>query len=224
MQADSKENYIPLSTIYGKPNPDGTYTLTALDIKNLNDNLYAIAKKIQGGLTLSDLTVSTKATFNDMVTFTDLATGGSTVINGDNIVTGSISADKVSGGTLEGVVVISRDGGNSVELNGAVITVRDQFGGVTTIHPVPYGAYIQSHTGTLYLTGDLQVGLYDETNISGSAIRIASGGNMSINASGKTFIATNDAYSGDVDIGQASGTINLRGNVLVNGAPIGGAE
>lgn len=56
MKADSKENYIPLSTIYGKPNPDGTYSFAALDIKNLNDNLYALAKKIQGGLTLSDLT------------------------------------------------------------------------------------------------------------------------------------------------------------------------
>ena len=56
LAADSKSLYIPLSTIYGKPNADGTYTLNALDVKNLNDNLYAIAKKIQGGLTTSDLT------------------------------------------------------------------------------------------------------------------------------------------------------------------------
>ena len=54
--ADSKSLYIPISTIYGKPNADGTYTLNALDVKNLNDNLYAIAKKVQGGLTTSDLT------------------------------------------------------------------------------------------------------------------------------------------------------------------------
>ena len=56
LAADSKSLYIPLSTIYGKPNADGTYTLNALDVKNLNDNLYAIAKKVQGGLTTSDLT------------------------------------------------------------------------------------------------------------------------------------------------------------------------
>ena len=56
LAADSKSLYIPISTIYGKPNADGTYTLNALDVKNLNDNLYAIAKKVQGGLTTSDLT------------------------------------------------------------------------------------------------------------------------------------------------------------------------
>lgn len=56
LAADSKSLYIPISTIYGKQNADGTYTLNALDVKNLNDNLYAIAKKIQGGLTTSDLT------------------------------------------------------------------------------------------------------------------------------------------------------------------------
>lgn len=56
LAADSKSLYIPISTIYGKPNADGSYTLNALDVKNLNDNLYAIAKKVQGGLTTSDLT------------------------------------------------------------------------------------------------------------------------------------------------------------------------
>ena len=56
LAADSKSLYIQISTIYGKPNADGTYTLNALDVKNLNDNLYAIAKKVQGGLTTSDLT------------------------------------------------------------------------------------------------------------------------------------------------------------------------
>lgn len=53
--ADSKKAYIPISTIYGKPNADGTYTLNALDVKNLNDNLWSIVNKIQGNLTLSDI-------------------------------------------------------------------------------------------------------------------------------------------------------------------------
>lgn len=56
-QKDSKANYIPLATIYGNRNKDGSYTLSALDIKNLNDNLYAIARKIQGGLTSPTLPV-----------------------------------------------------------------------------------------------------------------------------------------------------------------------
>ena len=56
--ANSKDLYIPLANIYGKQNTDGSYALNALDIKNLNDNLYAIAKKIQGNLTVSDLTTA----------------------------------------------------------------------------------------------------------------------------------------------------------------------
>lgn len=57
--ANSTQGYIALSQIYGNKNPDGTYTLNALDVKNLNDNLYSIASKIMGGLTTSDLTSAT---------------------------------------------------------------------------------------------------------------------------------------------------------------------
>ena len=56
LAADSKSAYIPLSTIFGKKSADGQYALSALDLKNLNDNLWSIVKKIQGNLTLSDLT------------------------------------------------------------------------------------------------------------------------------------------------------------------------
>ena len=56
LAADSKSLYIPLAQIVGEKQADGKYILNALDVKNLNDNLYAIAKKIQGGLTTSDLT------------------------------------------------------------------------------------------------------------------------------------------------------------------------
>lgn len=57
--ANSTQGYIALSQIYGNKNSDGTYTLNALDVKNLNDNLYSIASKIMGGLTTSDLTSAT---------------------------------------------------------------------------------------------------------------------------------------------------------------------
>jgi hypothetical protein len=56
LTADSKQLYIPLTTIYGAKGTDGNYTLSALDIKNLNDDLWNIVKKIQGNLTLADLT------------------------------------------------------------------------------------------------------------------------------------------------------------------------
>ena len=57
--ANSTQGYIALSQIYGNKNSDGTYILNALDVKNLNDNLYSIASKIMGGLTTSDLTSAT---------------------------------------------------------------------------------------------------------------------------------------------------------------------
>lgn len=56
MAIDDKRIYVPLTNIYGKKAADGTYSLSALDLKSLNDNLYNIVKKLQGGITCSDLT------------------------------------------------------------------------------------------------------------------------------------------------------------------------
>lgn len=42
-----------------------------------------------------------KIDISGYVTFTDLKTGGSSVINGSNIITGYISADRISGGTID---------------------------------------------------------------------------------------------------------------------------
>lgn len=56
LAANSKSAYVPLAQIYGNKGADGQYSLSALDMKNLNDNLWSIVKKIQGNLTLSDLT------------------------------------------------------------------------------------------------------------------------------------------------------------------------
>lgn len=42
-----------------------------------------------------------KIDISGYVTFTDLQTSGSTTINGDNITTGSISANRISGGTID---------------------------------------------------------------------------------------------------------------------------
>jgi len=50
------------------------------------------------------------------VTFTDLKTSGSTTINGDNITTGSISANRISGGTIDANTI------NVENLNAANLT------------------------------------------------------------------------------------------------------
>ena len=58
LAANSKSLYIPLVPVVGEKQTDETYKLSALDIKAINDNLYALAKKIQGGLTVADLTTA----------------------------------------------------------------------------------------------------------------------------------------------------------------------
>ena len=48
-----------------------------------------------------------RVNISGFVTFTDLSTEGSTTINAGNITTGSISANRISGGTLEGIELVS---------------------------------------------------------------------------------------------------------------------
>lgn len=207
--ANSKDLYIPLSTIYGRKNGDGTYTLTALDIKNLNDNLYAIAKKIQGGLTLADLTGAANTEFNGKVSIVDLATGGATEINGANITTGSIdadlittgtlSADRVSGGVLQGVTILSDNPllpGYGVLIDNGTITLGQSIDG-----------------GTLEYDGSkvyLRSGFF-------APLKLEAGTNMSIDSGGTIYIGSSAGYSGNVQIGQAGGEVRLRGDVYING-------
>ena len=57
-----------------------------------------------------------KIDISGYVTFTDLKTSGSTTINGDNITTGSISANRISGGTIDANTI------NVENLNAANLT------------------------------------------------------------------------------------------------------
>ena len=57
-----------------------------------------------------------KIDISGYVTFTDLKTGGSSVINGSNITTGYISADRISGGTIDADTI------NVSNLNAANLT------------------------------------------------------------------------------------------------------
>lgn len=141
---------------------------------------------------------------------------GFTVRNLDGSTT--IDGNKIRSGTIEGVKVLSKSGNNTVELDGATITIRDEYGGLVTIHPVPYGAYIQAYGGILYLTGDLQLGLYDETNIGGSVVRIASNGNASISAGGTLYLGSTYG-GGGVKIGYPGSTVTIEGDLIINGVP-----
>lgn len=76
-----------------------------------------------GSATLSSGTI----TFSGVVTFTDLSTAGKTTINGGNITTGSISANRISGGTL--TLGGSSNGNGTFRLNNssgtAVVTMNN---------------------------------------------------------------------------------------------------
>ena len=185
---NSKKLYIPFKQIMGRKNADGTYTLEAGDLKQLNDILYAICKKIMGRLTLSDLTIDTKTTFNDMVTFTDLATGGSTVINGDNIQTGTIrgiTLISISPETLEPIVI----------QNGEI-----------TLGQSAFGASLKYDGQKVYLNSNL------------SPLKLSTLINMSLDAgSGMTIYIGTDNNGEHVTIGNAGGEVRLVGNVYING-------
>lgn len=205
-------SYLVPPQLHGKLNSDGTYSLSALELKSLNDYNYYVAKMLQGGLNLANLNKETNEVFTGMVTFTDLSTGGKTTINGDNITTG----------TLTGIKIVSNDDGQIVELDNGTIYFKNGTTPLGEISPSPtLGIFMEAASGKwLYLSGKVQVGMYDEVGVDGSVVRLASSGNTSINSSGTTYIGTNASYSGNVDIGQAGGTINLNGDVYINGVPI----
>lgn len=247
-KADSKELYIPLSTIYGKPNPDGTYTLTALDIKNLNDNLYAIAKKIQGGLTFADMTKEVNQEYTNMagdITQVRVTAEGAAV-------TASAADGKATNAqiTANGASVTASDAlgkAQSVELTVDGFTVTGP-GGVTTID----GNKIKSGTieGVTLVSRDagstetevssgevrvklpnsyvnlMRIGLIDGkptifAPYPGYPLKLYSAGNSAIDSgAGYTLYLGSTGGGGDVKIGKPGANITIEGNVTVNGTPI----
>ena len=197
----STSSYLVPPQLHGTLNSDGTYSLSALELKSLNDYNYYVAKMLQGGLNLANLNKETNEVFTGMVKFVDLSDPTkSTVIDGSHITTGTLSADRVSGGTLEGVTILSTGGGS-----GQLIIIQD---GEIVIGDSAYGA-------TLKFTGS-----YATLDSVLAPLKIATLSNMSIDSGGTIYIGTSSGYSGNVDIGDGTGTINLNGTVLVNGVPI----
>jgi len=222
--ATSKDLYIPLQTIYGKPNADGTYTLTALDIKALNDNLYNIAKKIQGRLTLSDMTSDAAAILvtddsitmevsngsesstitiknngisiaSVNVTFTGMVTFSALAGSGTTVING----DNITTGTIQGVTVRSYNPSAYTEEvvidNGEILLGQSAFGG-----------YLKFDGEKVYFGSVL------------SPLKIASMMNMSIDSvSGTVYIGSSADGSNQVYIGRPGGRVDLYGDVYING-------
>lgn len=226
---DSKGNYIPLSTIYGRKNKDGSYTLSALDIKNLNDNLYAIAKKIQGGLTFADLTSEAGSNISDLngnvstlqqtssaivAEVSNLEARNTVTINANGLFvtdqngnTTQLSGDHIKSGTIEGVQIVSFNGIRNVIVDDGEITFQ-------------YMTASQFwNTGRIFSYDGSSFWIQTEN---GCVLKLFSDGNLSIGANGTVYVGSDAAGTGDVYIGKANGgRIDLYGDVYINGVAYG---
>ena len=200
--------YLDPPQLIGKQNADGTISLTPLELKRLNDYNYYVAKLIQGGLNLANLNKETNETFTGMVKFVDLSDPTkSTVIDGSHITTGTISADRVSGGTLEGVTVVSSSGigQHGVELtNGGVYFVRGGGG-------YPSFFFFDDDDGKMKIN-----------TLNYVPLKIDCGDNMSIDSGAGCGIYIGVSNSGEtIEIGSPTATINLNGvSINKNGVPL----
>ena len=238
-------SYLDPPSLIGRQNNDGTISLTPLELKRLNDFNYAVSKMIQGGLNLANLNTDTNQVFTDIegnvttlqataeglqssvanadgkattaqqtaeglsVSVSNLSGEVSTVsatINGLNVTTSGgttyISGDHIKTGTIEGVDFISS--------NGAYMPIIEIQSG-----SILFG---QDHGG---FKGDLSFNVSDNLvwlrSYGSVPLKILSGTNMSIDAGGTIYIGASSGYSGNVNIGQSGGTVNLNGCVYING-------
>ena len=226
--ANSKELYIPLTDIRGKQNADGTYTLTAADIKNLNDMLYLMKMKIQGGLTISDLTSDAAAILvtddsitmevsngsesstikiknngieiaSVNVTFTGVVTF--TDLSGSGSTT--INGDNITTGTITGVELISDNGTRQVDIDDGEVAFGYRSG--ASVWQV---GRVFSYDGSSF---------WIKTE-SGSVMKLLSDSTMSIDStSGTVYIGASASGNKQVYIGTSGGRVDLYGDVYVNG-------
>ena len=247
-------SYLDPPSLIGRLNSDGTISLTPLELKRLNDFNYAVSKMIQGGLNLANLNADTNQVFTDIegnvtsvqataaglatrvssaegdisslgqtasglsVRVSDVESRNTVTINANGMYvtdqngnTTALTGDHIKSGTLEGVTLLSINSNNSM--------VQICNGGID-LGEAPY-----YYMGSLYYDmNDRKVYLY---SVPGTPIKIESGSNLSIDASNTIYIGTSSGYSGNVNIGQIGGTVNLSGDVYINGvpyAPAGGGK
>ena len=248
-------SYLDPPSLIGRLNNDGTISLTPLELKRLNDFNYAVSKMIQGGLNLANLNADTNQVFTDIegnvTSVQATAAGLATRVSSAE---GDISSLEQTASGLS-VRVSGVESRNTVTINANGMYVADQYGNTTaltgdhiksgTIEGVDFissnGAYMpiveiqsgsvlfgQDHGG---FKGDLSFNVSDNLvwlrSYGSVPLKILSGTNMSIDSNGTIYIGASSGYSGNVNIGQSGGTINLNGTVMVNGvpyAPAGGGE
>ena len=216
--ANTTTSYLDPPQLIGRPNADGTISITPLELKRLNDYNYAVAKMLQGNLNLANLNADTNEVFDGLeVSVSDLS-GNLTTLS--VTVDGMRIADETGSYTIiDGDKLVSKDHDTST-----IVQIED--GGIklkvgTALQGEIYGTgsgIMISPSQYLMLGGMVQVGLGNElTEIKGYPIKITSTSNASVDSLGTIYIGASSGYSGNVDIGQAGGAIHLVGDVYING-------
>lgn len=137
-------------------------------------------------------------------------TGSYTIIDGDKLVSKDYTTSEI------------------VEIKDGSIFIKNGTTLLGKILPSPtLGIFIEAGAGKyVYLSGKVQVGMYDEVGINGSLINLASGGNMSIDSSGIMKLSAGGNMSiesdGTIYIGGSGTDVRITGNVYINGVQIGG--
>lgn len=143
--------------------------------------------------------------------------------------------------TVDGLTVADETGSYTI-IDGDKLESRDHYtGNIVRIEngevtSADYSKHLRLNEGGIYLGGSTSYEpamLYYEPSSgkflinSASGLKLQSGTNMSIDSYGTIYIGASSGYSGNVNIGQSGGIINLNGTVMVNGvpyAPAGGGE
>lgn len=178
--AKTTGSYLDPPQLHGVLNSNGTYTLSALELKALNDFNYYVAKMMQGGLNLANLNKATNQVFEDIdgnVTAVTVTAEGLTtsVSNLDNEVStvkqtaSSLSATvtqvQTTANSASGTANSAYSKAQSVELTVDGFTVSDGYGN-TTIN----GDEIRS--GTIEGVTLISNNSVSEVEISGGEIQV----------------------------------------------------
>ena len=133
-------------------------------------------------------------------------TGSYTIIDGDKLESNDHDTGNIV--RIENGEVTSADSSKHLRLNEGGIYLGDS----TSYEPAML--YYETSSGKFLIN-------------SASGLKFQSGANASFDSGGTIYIGTSSGYSGNVSIGKSGGTVNLSGDVYINGvpyAPAGGGK
>lgn len=141
---------------------EGKVTQLSLDMDGLtlvvqNGSESSVVSLKSGNIVLSSGVIQ----LSGLVSFSDLSGNGTTEINGANIKTGYISADRISGGTLQGVYITSES-----PYDGTVVDILNGGVGVQDGSGVGANFKYNASEGKVYLSANCPLKIDSSTNIS----------------------------------------------------------